>query len=66
MKIKVNVSVAGLGEDINVKDALVPVKSIGLFRTLFFLPCVPESMAFLVIQGLSAEFNKEFVRPSHR
>ena len=28
---------------------LMPFKSIGLFKTLFFLPCVLESMAFMVI-----------------
>ena len=25
---------------------LIPVKSRGLFETLFFLPCVPESMPY--------------------
>ena len=30
---------------------LLPVKSIDLFKTLFFLPCVPESLAFLTIKG---------------
>ena len=32
------------------------VKSIGLFETLFYLPCVPESMSFLAIKGLQCIF----------
>ena len=32
-----------------IDTLLMPVKSIGLFKTLVFLPCVPESMAFLAI-----------------
>ena len=28
---------------------LMPDRSISLFKTLFFLPCVPESRAFFVV-----------------
>ena len=33
----------------NIGTLLMAVKSIGFLKTLFFLPCVPESMAFLTI-----------------
>ena len=43
-----------------LRTLLLPVKSIGLFKTSCFLPCVPDSMAFLAIKGLSCFFVVSF------
>ena len=32
-----------------VSTLLTPVKSKGFFKTLFFLTCVPDSMAFMAV-----------------
>ena len=36
-----------------IDTLLLPVKSICIFKSLFFLPCVPDFTAFLGITGLS-------------